>query len=108
MVWVATVGRISAEAQLHLQGAVVPVAVMPKGPAAVARVVPQMVLTVSALPQAMLLAVAAAMEQRSQPGSLAFPLTWDRIPSAGAEEEAEILVLVPAALAAAVAAAVHP
>ena len=104
----ATVGRISAEAQLHLQGAVVPVAVMPKGPAEVARVVPKMVLTVSAPPLPTLPAVAAAMEHRSQPGLLAFLLIWDRIPSAGAGAEAEILVLVPAALAAEVAAAVHP
>jgi hypothetical protein len=56
-----------------------------------------MVLPVSAL----LAAAAAATEQRSQPGSLAFPVIWGPIRLAVVVAAAALLLVAAAALAAA-------
>jgi hypothetical protein len=97
MVRVATVARLSAEQQPHLQGPLVTAQIPPMQAAAVGREVLKMALLVRlALP-----AVAAAMEHRSLLGSLASPLTWGPIPSAAAAAAAAILLAALAALVAA-------
>ena len=64
---------------------------------AVVREVPLMVLPLGGIPMS---AAPVAMEHRSQPGSLAFPLIWAPIPSAAAAAAAEIRAAALAALAA--------
>ncbi len=88
---VATAARLSTELQAILPGGWQVLALAP----GVVREVPLMVVMVVALP-----AVAAAMEQRSLPGSLTFLLIWATISSVVAAAAVEAAAVEPAALAA--------